>query len=136
MPAVGTWRSLVAHLHGVQRVGGSNPLVPTISLWVFFGRSKKISLGSTYKDNGCSYRLKTQHDYQNGHLLRIKDANVPATVFWQANATDAAGAITEELRGINAALTTGLKTVRTVDAVTRKPRPSTAARRARSILAA
>jgi RHS repeat-associated protein len=30
----------------------------------------------------------------------------------------AAGAITEELRGINAALTTGLKTVRTVDAVT------------------
>ncbi len=26
---VGTWRSLVAHLHGVQGVGGSNPLVPT-----------------------------------------------------------------------------------------------------------
>ena len=28
-PSVGTWRSLVAHLHGVQGVGGSNPLVPT-----------------------------------------------------------------------------------------------------------
>ena len=27
---VGTWRSLVAHLLGVQGVGGSNPLVPTI----------------------------------------------------------------------------------------------------------
>jgi hypothetical protein len=27
--SVGTWRSLVAHLHGVQGVGGSNPLVPT-----------------------------------------------------------------------------------------------------------
>tara|TARA_B100000242_G_scaffold290910_2_gene263182 strand:+ start:8201 stop:8431 length:231 start_codon:yes stop_codon:yes gene_type:complete len=27
---IGTWRSLVAHLHGVQGVGGSNPLVPTI----------------------------------------------------------------------------------------------------------
>jgi hypothetical protein len=27
---VGAWRSLVAHLHGVQGVGGSNPLAPTI----------------------------------------------------------------------------------------------------------
>ncbi len=27
---VGTWRSLEAHLNGVQGVGGSNPLVPTI----------------------------------------------------------------------------------------------------------
>ena len=26
---VGAWRSLVAHLHGVQVVGGSNPLAPT-----------------------------------------------------------------------------------------------------------
>ena len=26
----GVWRSLVAHLHGVQGVGGSNPLTPTI----------------------------------------------------------------------------------------------------------
>jgi hypothetical protein len=26
---VGTWRRLVAHLNGVQGVGGSNPLVPT-----------------------------------------------------------------------------------------------------------
>ncbi len=25
----GAWRSLVAHLHGVQGVGGSNPLAPT-----------------------------------------------------------------------------------------------------------
>jgi opacity protein-like surface antigen len=27
--SVGAWRSLVAHLHGVQGVGGSNPLAPT-----------------------------------------------------------------------------------------------------------
>ncbi len=27
---VGAWRSLVAYLNGVQRVGGSNPLAPTI----------------------------------------------------------------------------------------------------------
>jgi hypothetical protein len=26
---VGVWRSPVAHLHGVQGVGGSNPLTPT-----------------------------------------------------------------------------------------------------------
>jgi hypothetical protein len=29
VPTVGAWRSLVAHLHGVQGVGGSNPLAPT-----------------------------------------------------------------------------------------------------------
>ena len=27
---IGAWRSLVAHLHGVQGVGGSNPLAPTL----------------------------------------------------------------------------------------------------------
>ncbi len=27
---VGVWRSLVAHLHGVQGVAGSNPVTPTI----------------------------------------------------------------------------------------------------------
>jgi hypothetical protein len=29
LPCIGTWRRLVAHLNGVQGVGGSNPLVPT-----------------------------------------------------------------------------------------------------------
>ena len=29
---VGAWRSLVAYLNGVQRVGGSNPLAPTIEV--------------------------------------------------------------------------------------------------------
>jgi hypothetical protein len=28
---VGAWRSLVAHLHGVQGVGGSNPLAPILN---------------------------------------------------------------------------------------------------------
>jgi hypothetical protein len=27
---IGVWRSLVAHLHGVQGVEGSNPFTPTI----------------------------------------------------------------------------------------------------------
>jgi hypothetical protein len=29
---IGVWRSLVAHLHGVQGVEGSNPFTPTIIL--------------------------------------------------------------------------------------------------------
>lgn len=34
---VGAWRSLVAYLNGVQKVGGSNPLAPTIFfLGIFF----------------------------------------------------------------------------------------------------
>jgi hypothetical protein len=28
---IGAWRSLVAHLHGVQGVGGSNPLAPILN---------------------------------------------------------------------------------------------------------
>ena len=33
---IGAWRRLVAHLHGVQGVGGSNPLAPTnFFLWLF-----------------------------------------------------------------------------------------------------
>ena len=35
LPFVGAWRSLVAHLHGVQGVGGSNPLAPTIGSLLF-----------------------------------------------------------------------------------------------------
>ena len=54
---VGTWRSLVAHLLGVQGVGGSNPPVPTnfflqfnslhfkqqrqTRIWVQFGSNSK-----------------------------------------------------------------------------------------------
>ena len=29
LPVVGEWRSLVAHLHGVQGAAGSNPVSPT-----------------------------------------------------------------------------------------------------------
>ena len=31
--SIGVWRSLVAHLHGVQGVEGSNPFTPTSSLF-------------------------------------------------------------------------------------------------------
>ena len=35
---VGAWRSLVAYLNGVQRAGGSNPLAPTIFIFIFTSR--------------------------------------------------------------------------------------------------
>ena len=34
MWAAGAWRSLVAHLHGVQVVAGSNPVAPTSKIAV------------------------------------------------------------------------------------------------------
>jgi hypothetical protein len=33
---IGAWRSLVAHLHGVQGVGGSNPLAPILHRRLMF----------------------------------------------------------------------------------------------------
>ena len=33
LPAIGAWRSLVAHLTGGQGVAGSNPVAPTNSLY-------------------------------------------------------------------------------------------------------
>jgi RHS repeat-associated protein len=55
----------------------------------------------TYPTTTQSYRLKVQYDYQNGFLLRAKDFNAPATVFWEANATDAQGMVIDEELGAN-----------------------------------
>jgi RHS repeat-associated protein len=43
-----------------------------------------------------TYRLTVGYGYQNGILQKIIDNNVPTTVFWQANTTNARGQITEE----------------------------------------
>jgi RHS repeat-associated protein len=51
-------------------------------------------------------------DYQSGQLLRVKDANAPTTVFWQANATNAAGQVIDDQLG------NGLQRVRGRDQVT------------------
>ena len=45
----------------------------------------------TYPTSTSSYRLKLQYEYQYGALLRVKDFNAPATVFWQANSAMPAG---------------------------------------------
>jgi len=66
----------------------------------------------TYPTSTSSYRLKLQYDYQNGALLRVKDYNAPSTVFWQANAADARGQVTDTTLG------NGLRTVRSLDQVT------------------
>lgn len=63
----------------------------------------------TYPVSTASYRLKLQYDYQNGQLLRVKDFNAPATVFWQVNAVDAWGNIIDETLG------NGIRTVRGFD---------------------
>jgi hypothetical protein len=45
---VGTWRRLVAHLNGVQGVGGSNPLVPTRNF-------KGLALGANLFFIACTF---------------------------------------------------------------------------------
>ena len=58
------------------------------------------------------HRLKLKYDYQYGQRWRVKDANAPATEFWQAHAQDARGQVIDEQLG------NGVQTVRGVDAVT------------------
>ncbi len=66
----------------------------------------------TYPISTSSYRLKLQYEYQYGALKRVKDFNATSTVFWQANAADARGQVTD------ATLSNGLHTVRSLDQVT------------------
>ncbi len=66
----------------------------------------------TYPTSTSSYRLKLQYDYQYGQPYRIKDFNVPSTVFWTANAVNGRNQITQETLG------NGLVTNRAYDAVT------------------
>ena len=65
----------------------------------------------TYPVSTSSYRLKLQYEYQSGQLLRVKDFNAPATVFWQVNSTDAWGHVIDEMLG------NGVQTVRGFDQV-------------------
>lgn len=52
----------------------------------------------TYPTSTGSYRLALKHLYQNGALRQVKDANA-STVFWQANAANPRGQITQETLG-------------------------------------
>ena len=57
MVPVGTWRSLVAHLLGVQGVASSNLAVPTINLLGSFARLR-ISPGGSRYAHAAKKRLK------------------------------------------------------------------------------
>lgn len=66
----------------------------------------------TYPTSTSSYRLKVQYDYQYGQVYRVKDFNVPSTVFWTVNAVNGRNQSTQETLG------NGLVTNRAYDAVT------------------
>ena len=66
----------------------------------------------TYPTSTSGYRLKLRYRYQNGLLSAVEDFNAASTVYWQANATDARGAVVDETLG------NGVRTTRDVDAVT------------------
>lgn len=65
----------------------------------------------TYPTSTSPYRLKLKYEYENGGLKRVKDFN-STTVFWQANAVDSRGHITQEVLG------NGLVTNRVYDSIT------------------
>lgn len=66
----------------------------------------------TYPASTSGYRLKLRYRYLDGLLHKVEDFNAASTVFWQANATDARGAVTDESLG------NGVRTIRDLDAVT------------------
>jgi RHS repeat-associated protein len=66
----------------------------------------------TYPTSTSSYRLKLQYDYQYGHLVGIRDFNMPVNSYWTANAFNAREQVTQ------AALGNGLVINRSYDAVT------------------
>src|SRR5690554_628160 len=65
---VGAWRSLVAHLHGVQGVAGSNPVAPTLkdprsesfAGFLFFNRCHRggAAIRHVVRNQGSAYVAK------------------------------------------------------------------------------
>ncbi len=58
----GMWRSLVAHLHGVQGVAGSNPVIPTqkpptvmlvVFLWLLDQNSERVGAFNQFVQGFC-----------------------------------------------------------------------------------
>lgn len=66
----------------------------------------------TYPTSTSGYRLKLKYEYQNGHLVRISDFNIPADAFWVGNVVNARGQYTQEFFG------NGLHTNSAYDSVT------------------
>jgi RHS repeat-associated protein len=66
----------------------------------------------TYPVSTASARLTVRYCYQYGHLQKVAEATCSGAAFWQANATNSRGQITNETLG------NGITTQRTFDAVT------------------
>jgi len=68
----------------------------------------------TYPQSTASYRLKLSYAYQNGYLKNVSDA-IAGTIYWQANAMNPWGQVTQETLG------NGVVTTRTLDSITAWP---------------
>jgi RHS repeat-associated protein len=64
-----------------------------------------------YPSSTAGYRLKLKYFYQNGYLKSIADATVPATVYWQSNATNPRSQTVSETFGNGVTLTSGFDAV-------------------------
>ncbi|MDH4259571.1 MAG: hypothetical protein OEW16_04630 [Gammaproteobacteria bacterium] len=65
----------------------------------------------TYPVTGSGSRFKLGYEYQYGQLVRIKDANAPATSYWRLNSQDAAGNVIDETLGAAIRVITGFDPV-------------------------
>ena len=65
----------------------------------------------TYPATGIGGRLKLGYEYDSGALVRIKDANAPASSYWRLNAQDAAGNILDETLGAAIRVVSGFNPV-------------------------
>ena len=65
----------------------------------------------TYPGTGSGSRFRLGYEYEYGQLVRIKDANVPATSYWRLNTQDAAGNIIDETLGAAIHVVTGFDPV-------------------------
>jgi RHS repeat-associated protein len=101
-----TYNSLARPVSRVINAGGTNYTYNFA--YNSIGRLQQL----TYPTSTSSYRLKLLYEYQNSRLIRIKDFNVPTTVFWTANAANPREQITQET------LLNGVVSNRAFDAVT------------------
>jgi hypothetical protein len=72
---IGAWRSLVAHLHGVQGVGGSNPLAPILHRRLMFNISLLYGVYFT-----CYCYLLSPIGRGKPHMHQAKRLYLPASI--------------------------------------------------------
>ena len=71
------WRSLVAHLHGVQGAAGSNPVTPTIHKRAAAGRFFLYMRGVLASRKGCVYVLRWGYEMSAFAIGSILTVEIP-----------------------------------------------------------